>query len=62
MDVWAVAVVAFELLRQPAGQHGVALFGSKHDVRNCAYKFPIILRALASHLQPFLRLCLHSQS
>jgi len=33
MDVWALAVVAFELLRGPGGEGGLALFGGKMEVR-----------------------------
>ncbi len=32
MDMWAVAVLAFELLRSPGGKEGVALFANKQEV------------------------------
>ncbi len=32
MDVWAAAVIVFELMRFPGGEGGVALFGSKMQV------------------------------
>jgi hypothetical protein len=34
MDIWAAAVVAFELLRDPEGLQGAAMFGSKNEARN----------------------------
>ncbi len=42
MDVWAAAVLAFELLRSPGGMDGPALFASKHEVRgsNCNVSHP----------------------
>jgi hypothetical protein len=56
MDIWAAAVVAFELMRDPEGLQGAALFGSKKEVRNSVLHTCCSARCFRSTLHSPLQL------